>query len=312
MTRRTSACWTVGRLSLVACGLLACALLACAFLVVPTGIAQERSPHVHQRVVRLRSPWGERKVAVTWSRAEAGVRRDNNLPTLVALHGKSESVRGPERGFLGWVIDYRLPDAFGALQRGRLTDGDYGGLVRAEHLAHVNAALKARPFGGVFVITPYTPDLLSQPVGSPEIREFGDWVAGDLLSQVRERFSAASKERDSTAIDGVSLGGRLALDVGLAHPQTFGAVGATQPAIVGREAALAELAASIQRPPRIRLLSSEDDPYLDATRKLSALLRERHVAHELGIVPGPHNARFNRGPGGLEMLLYYDREFGSR
>lgn len=280
-------------------------------LFAPRSDAQDRSPHVHQRVVRLSSPWGERKVAVTWSRVERGVRDDENLPTLVALHGKGEANRGPDRGFLGWVVDYRLPDAFGALQRGRVTEADYGRLVRAEHLAHVNASLQARPFGGLLVITPYTPDLMSQPVGSADIQEFGAWVAGELLSQVRERFVAASRDADKTAIDGVSLGGRLALEVGFSHPEAFGAVGATQPAITGRERALVDLVGALPKPPRIRLLSSEDDPYLPVTRKLSSLLRERQIAHEFGVVPGPHNARFNRGPGGIEMLLYYDRELGS-
>ncbi len=284
----------------------------CAVAGIPIGDAQERSPHVHQRVVRLASPWGERKVAVTWSRAEPGVRRDTDLPTLVALHGKAESLRGPERGFLGWVVDYRLPDAFGALQRGRVNEADYGGLVTANHLAHVNETLRARPFGGLLVITPFTPDLLSQPIGSPEIKELGSWLAGDLLAQVRQRFPAATQDRARTAIDGVSLGGRLALEVGFSHPEAFGAVGATQPAITGREPALAELAASTATPIQIRLLSSEADPYLESTRKLSAELRVRHVPHALSVVPGPHNARFNRGPGGIEMLLHYDRELGRR
>lgn len=275
-------------------------------------VAQERSPHVHQRVIRIPSPWGERKVAVTWSRAEEGVRGDTGLPTLVALHGKGEAMRGPERGFLGWVVDYALPSAFGALQRGRLSESDYGGMVRADHLAHVNAALRARPFGGLLVISPYTPDLLAQPVGGPEIKQFADWVAGELLMQVRSRFEAASTARARTAIDGVSLGGRMALEVGFAHPETFGAVGATQPAITGHEQAFADLAATLTPMPTIRLLSSQDDPYLASTRKLSEALRQREVAHALSVVPGPHNARFNRGPGGLEMLLYYDRELGGR
>lgn len=294
-------------------GLIGCLGLLLALLAFTSfSIAQSRSPYVHQRVVRLSSPWGERKVAVTWSRVEAGVRAETGLPTLIALHGKGEALRGPDRGFLGWVVDYVLPDAFGALQRGRVTEADYGGLVRKDHLAHVNASLRARPFGGLFVVTPYTPDLLAQPVGSPDIVQLGDWLAGDLLSQIRSRFEAATKDPTKTAIDGVSLGGRLSLEIGLSHPEAFGAVGATQPAITGRESRLAELAAEKRARTKIRLLSSEGDPFLEPTKKLSELLRRQEIPHELAVVPGPHNARFNRGPGGIEMLLYYDRELGGR
>lgn len=280
------------------------------FPSVPLGGAQDRSAHVHQRVVRVPSPWGERKVAVTWSRAEVGVRRDTNLPTLVALHGKAESLRGPDRGFLGWVVDYRLPDAFGALQRGALTRQDYGGRVRDEHLRQVNAALESRAFKGLCVVTPFTPDLLDQPVGSPAIQEFGDWVATVMLPHVRQRFEALSNTRELTAIDGVSLGGRLSLEVGLTHGEAFGAVGATQPAITRREQALATLATSTSSRPNLRLLSSDRDPFLAATQKLSELLREQQVPHSLSVVPGPHNARFNRGPGAIEMLFHYDRLMG--
>lgn len=291
------------------------ALVLCVGVLFPSvrhGGAQDRSPHVHQRVVRVPSPWGERKVAVTWSRAAPGVRRDTNLPTLVALHGKAESLRGPDRGFLGWVVDYRLPDAFGALQRGALTRQDYGGWVRDEHLKQVNAELKSRAFSGLCVVTPFTPDLLDEPVGSPAIREFGDWVATVMLPHVRQRFEALSASRETTAVDGVSLGGRLSLEVGLAHPETFGAVGATQPAITGREQALATLAASTSKRPNIRLLSSDGDPFLGATQRLSELLRGQQVPHSLSVVPGPHNARFNRGPGAIEMLFHYDRLIGGR
>jgi enterochelin esterase-like enzyme len=102
------------------------------------------------------------------------------------------------------------------------------------------------------------------------------------------------------------------LEIGFSHTESFAAVGATQPAISGREAELAELAAAASAPMQIRLLSSEADPFLEATRKLSAELRVRQVPHALSVVPGPHNARFNRGPGGIEMLLHYDRELGRR
>ena len=75
------------------------------------------------------------------------------------------------------------------------------------------------------------------------------------------------------------------------------------------EAALASraLEAAEVQPQRIRLLSSEEDPFLEATRALSRALGERHVTHRLTVVPGPHDYGFNRGPAGIEMLYFHDR-----
>ncbi|MDQ3031102.1 MAG: alpha/beta hydrolase-fold protein [Myxococcota bacterium] len=269
---------------------------------------QSRSELVHHRHLRVDSPWGSQRVLVMFPRLpgsrEHPLRRRWSL--LVALHGQGEARRGPDRGFLGWSVDYRLPAAFEALARGRLAIRDYGGLVRPEHLEAVNAGLARDRFDGLMVACPYTPDLMSEPPGSARIREWSDWVAGPMLESIREQLPGAARGRDSTGIDGVSLGGMLALEVGLRHPEAFASVGALQPAIRGREEAIAALA----RPDgeqRIRLLTSEGDPFRAPTRALSQQLRARHVAHDLVEVPGPHDYAFNRGPGGLEMLLFHER-----
>jgi len=297
----------LGRIALVGASVaLACA----AALPGPRPLcAQTRSEHVHQRHFRVDAPWGSTHVLATWPR-RAGARElptDARTPILVALHGRGEALRGPDRGYLGWNVDYLLPDAFGALLRGRLTSDDYRGLVRADHLRMVNAALRAHPFRGVLVITPFTPDLISEPEGSARLAQFGDWVPTALLADVRTRFPAAARTRAGAGIDGVSLGGMLSLEVGLAHPEAFGAVGALQPAIRGREEALAARARSASPRPVISLVSSDHDPLLGPTRELSRRLREAGVAHTLSVLPGPHDYVFNRGPGGLEMLLFHDR-----
>src|SRR5690606_15994136 len=137
--------------------------------------------------------------------------------------------------------------------------------------------------------------------------QVGDWLAGPLLEAVRERFPGAARTREGTGIDGVSMGGRVALEAGFAHPEAFGSVGAIQPAIRGMEEALAERAARASSPQRLHLLSSDEDPFLGATRELASALTDRRVAHTLSVVPGPHDYAFNRGPAGLEMLLFHDR-----
>ncbi|GAB5548343.1 MAG: alpha/beta hydrolase-fold protein [Sandaracinaceae bacterium] len=286
-------------------GAVAC--LLCAGLAT----AQPYSEWVHYRRLDLETPWGPQRVLVTLPRL--GGHREHppgeRYPLVVALHGRGEAQQGPERGYLGWATRYGLPDHFGAMMRGRLYASDYRGYVRQAHLDAVNESLRAQPFRGVMVVTPYIPDVGRDGVGSARIREIGDWIAGPLLASVRERFDGAARTREGTAIDGISLGGRVALTVGFAHPEVFGAVGGMQPAIRGDEEALAAraLEAAAASPQRIRLLSSEEDPFLRATRTLSEQLRERRVPHRLTVVPGPHDYSFNRGPAGLEMLYFYDR-----
>ncbi|MFO0681408.1 MAG: alpha/beta hydrolase-fold protein [Sandaracinus sp.] len=286
---------------------LAGLLMAMLALALPAARAQAPSDAVHFRQIHLPGPDGsDARVLVTYARRADGREHPprERLPIVVALHGQGEARRGPERGFLGWSTDYHLPDAFAALARGRLTSADYQSFVRPEHLAARNAALAAQPFRGLLVVTPYTPDLMPEPPGSEALRAYGDWIAGPLLAAVRAEVPFAAQTRGATGIDGVSLGGMIALEVGLRHPETFATVGGIQPAVRDRVDALAPLCDGTQR---VRLLSSDDDPFLGVTRALSDALRARHVEHDLVVTPGPHGYDFNRGPGGLELLFFHDR-----
>lgn len=176
--------------------------------------------------------------------------------------------------------------------------------MRAEHLAARNTSLRAQPFRGLAVVTPYTPDLMPEPPGSDALRAYGDWLVGPMLEAVRAELPFVAQTRDGTGIDGVSLGGMVALDVGLRHPGELATVGGIQPAVRDRVAALAALPDGTQR---IRLVSSDDDPFLGVTRQLSEALLARHVDHDLVVTPGPHGYDFNRGPGSLELLYFHDR-----
>src|SRR5690606_19151599 len=146
---------------------------------------------------------------------------------------------------------------------------------------------------------PFVPDIGGEPLGSPTMTEYVDWLAGPLVDAVRERFRGAARTREGVGIDGVSLGGRVSLEAGFRHPEAFGVVGGMQPAIRGQEEGLAELAraASERGAQRIRLLTSDEDPFLWATRRRSAALRERRITHTFTALPGPHDYEFNRGPG---------------
>lgn len=290
----------------VALALLATVL---AVLTVPDARplrAQITSDVVHQYIVRVTGPTGgDERVLVTLPRLPARAMNPpgERWPVVVALHGRAEAALGPERGYLGWNVQYGLPKAYAALMRGRLTSIDYGGFVRPAHLERRNAELARTRFPNTAVITPFVPDLLG-PESVEALRRYEDWLAGPMLAQVRQAYPGIAQTREGTGIDGVSMGGRIAISTGFRHPEVFASVGGIQPAVRGEAESLAALA-SLERPQYVRLLSSDGDPFLPATRALGAALRARGVSHDLLVVPGPHDYEFNRGPGGIELLYFH-------
>ena len=248
----------------------------------------------------------EQAIAV-WS---TPVTPGEKLPVVIAFHGRGESALGPQRGYAAWVELYGLNKAYTALLGGPLTRSAFGGLVRDGELDALNAELRARAFQGVITVGVYTPDLLAV-VGKPEkIARYATWVAHELVPAAQHAVPVASRVPRQVGVDGVSLGGMVALEVGLRFPEVFGAVGTMQPAVRGREsqlADLAELARSMQHRQRLRLLSSDADPLLPVTQELSQELRKRRIAHQLVVTPGGHDYAFNRGPGAIELLFFHDR-----
>ena len=230
------------------------------------------------------------------------------FPVLVALHGRGESLKPPSAGALGWPRDYALVRAISRACAPPLTDVDFEGMSDPARLADTNRDLAARPFRGLIVVCPWVPEL--DLLKESEVQRFGRFVLDVLLPRVRKETPALSAP-ESTGIDGVSLGGALALRVGLSQPAEFGAVGALQPAIgEERTQELTDLAraARSKRPGlKLRLTTSHEDYFRPAVKKLTESWSANGVAHDFADVPGPHDYPFNRGPGAYEMLLWQDR-----
>jgi iron(III)-salmochelin esterase len=232
-------------------------------------------------------------------------------PILIALHGRGEAGRGLDVGARAWPHEYALDRMHRRLLAPPLTGADLQDMWSLERLKQLNASLEAAPYRGIAVACPYTPDLRDRSVQGAAA--FGRFVMEKLLARARAELGSKA-DRSATGIDGVSMGGRmggrLALLVGLSHPEVFGAVGALQPAIRVDEAPMiAELAkAAMARAPfSLRLVSSEADSFLPAVRAASDRLREAGVAHECLVIPGTHGYEFNRGPGSAELLLWHER-----
>ncbi|MFC1642590.1 alpha/beta hydrolase [Myxococcota bacterium] len=236
--------------------------------------------------------------------------QQTKLPVLIAMHGRGEAFKGPARGARAWVDDYWLPRALERLVRPPLLPADLLGYVEPGRLAQLNESLARRPYRGLIVVCPYTPDILAGNHPFSAARDLAGFLVDILLRRVY-RETPAMGTPASTGVDGVSLGGRAALLVGFERSRSLGAVAGLQAAFDSADASelgrLAQLARKANPGLRLRLLTSQGDFFLAANRAISAEWRRRSLAHELLVLPGPHDYAFNRGPGVFEMLLFHDR-----
>lgn len=220
-------------------------------------------------------------------------------PVLVAMHGRGEAGRGLAAGAHGWRDDYDLDVIRAKLEAGALSRSDSKDMLSDARVAELRAALAAQPYRGLRLACPYC------PVPTGDWRGFGRFVSGPLLER------AGRPARAATGIDGVSMGGRYALELGFGMAASFGAVGALQPAIREVEADdFAERAARARDAhgaQAIQLVTSTSDPFRGPTEALSAALTARGVEHRMRLTDGPHDYVWNRGPGAIEMLMFHDR-----
>jgi enterochelin esterase-like enzyme len=249
-------------------------------------------------------PGDGRAVAIvpTW------IKPDDRLPLLFALHGRGEANKGPALGVQGWPKDYALLRAIERVCAPPLTTADFEGMVEPARLAMHNEALRARPFMGLVIVCPYSPDVdLRKP---NQIRDYGDYFMNTVVPRAKKELPVLGTPA-STGIDGVSLGGALSLRIGLGHPEAFGAVGSLQPAIgedqVPEFTELARAARAKNAHLSLRLLTSKEDYFKRAIRSASASWRAAGITHDFEDVPGVHDYPFNRGPGAIEMLLWHDK-----
>ena len=235
---------------------------------------------------------------------------DARFPVLVALHGRGEALKGPELGARGWVDDYWLPTTVERLHRPPITFEDLRGFADDARLARLNQSLRARPYQGLIVVCPYTPDTLPADESIDKAAPLARFVVETVLPRAYRETPAIGSPA-TTGIDGVSLGGRAALGVGLLRPQSFAVVASLQAAVrsdnsedILRRARQAKLQ---KNDLRVRLLTSSDDYFLKANTLLAEALTSAGINTELVTIPGPHDYEFNRGPGGYEMLMFHDR-----
>lgn len=237
-------------------------------------------------------------------------RADQRLPVLLTMHGRGEAMKGPERGARGWVDDYELSHVIQRLAKPPLTREDFKSFVKADRLERLNAALRAHPYRGLVIVCPYTPDMLTGDDPFSKAPPLATFLVDQLLPRVY-RETPAIGSVPTTAIDGISLGGRAAFSVGLLRPAAFGVISGLQAAFHADHAEDIAARASRARATNptlvFRLLTSQDDFFLDADTQIARALSSRGLKTYFDVVQGPHDYDFNRGPGAIEMLLFHDR-----
>jgi iron(III)-salmochelin esterase len=235
---------------------------------------------------------------------------DQTFPVLVTFHGTGEAHKGPERGARGWIDDYGLYRALERLHHPPLTTEDFEGFIEPDRLAKINAALAKDPYRGLVIVNSYTPDMLHGDEPFSKIPPLAKFVVEELIPRA-ERETPAIGTPQTTGIDGISLGGRAALAIGLHSPEAFAAVSGLQPAFDTDNAGpvATRAAQAHQKNPALsfRLLTSDGDYFLESTKAISAAMKQVGVPNTLFIARGPHDYPFNRGPAVYEMLLHHDR-----
>lgn len=232
------------------------------------------------------------------------------LRALVLFHGLAET-ESEALGIRAYSERYGLLEAYARLLAPPVTRTlparDY---LSDERLVALNRELGDRPIGDLALLCPYTPNPYRDAHAAPVLDAYAAFVEDTLLPAARARLPLYD-EPSAWGVDGVSLGGYVSLEIFLRRPERFGSVGSTQGAF-GLE--LAEIYARRIReavkkvgPRRFHLSTSSYDPSRASSERLARRLNEQGIPTQLSLAPGPHDQRWLREVGCLELLLFQDR-----
>jgi hypothetical protein len=238
-------------------------------------------------------------------------KRKQKVPLLVALHGLGET-HDQRIGAYAWLDRYGLGSAYDRLCEppiGRANDKHR--YWTDDRLAAVNRMLEAKPFRGLAIACPYTPNVYKAARGRKVTLDlYAEWIVDEVVPRARKDAHGVTGG-EHTSLDGCSLGGYVGIEVFLRKAAHFGAWGSLQGAlgahrIAGYADKLVEVIGK-HGPRAIHIESSTNDAFRSVNEKFARMLTKRGVPHDFIMPPGPHNQLFLRDSGTLEMLLWYDR-----
>ncbi len=230
---------------------------------------------------------------------------------LVLLHGRGETVS--ERAALeAWQIRYGLESAYERLRNPPVVAAAETAPFDPDRLQKVNTELERQAFQGMALLCPRTPNPAAAASRDELFDAFASFLVDELIPEARK---LAPSVNGPIGLDGCSMGGYVAWEVALRTSGAFQSVGSVQCAIgAWRTVGFVERAAVAfgARAPRIHVMSSTKDPFLEANRALSARLEAARIDHDLLVLPGAHSQPWLRQAGTLEMLLWHDRALAGR
>jgi poly(3-hydroxybutyrate) depolymerase len=266
--------------------------------------AEAASSHFLRRVIELDGTIAKRMTLITPKHMKGKV------PLLVLLHGLGET-HDPKLGVRAWPDLYGLADTYDRLREPPIErlfpKQAYWDEAR---LAEINASLDKKPFRGLAIACPFTPNVYKAPSRKAMLDEYADWIVDGVVARARREANVFTDSKH-TYLDGCSLGGYVSIEVFLRKAKHFGAWGSVQGAlgdhrVQGYAEGLAEVIAKHGKR-AIHIETSKGDAFRRVNEQLSRLLKKAGVPHDFAMPPGPHNQPFLRDSGTLEMLLWYDR-----
>jgi enterochelin esterase-like enzyme len=233
-------------------------------------------------------------------------------PGLLLFHGLGETTN-EQLGIHAWRTSYGLEQSDARLRHPPLElAADERQFIEPAQLARLEATLREKPFSGLIVICPVTPNPRRNKAPERVLDRYSEWIEHTLLPAVH-----AHAPLDATrglGVDGCSMGGYVAAEVFVRKPHLFRSFGVVQPAVgeyrVARYARHLTLALTRQSLRAIHLQTSTRDPYRGAVKALARHLKRQGARFTLDVLPGPHDQRWLRATGTLAMLAWHDYILG--
>lgn len=242
----------------------------------------------------------------------AAARPGQTFPGLVLLHGRGEA-HDSSVAIHAWRTSYGLEDSATRLTRPPITlTSAQARYIEPQQLDAINHRLEQRPFSGLVLICPVTPD--PHRSSSPErvLDRYSEWIEHTLLPRASE--TAPLDRARGIGIDGCSMGGYVAAEVFTRKPHLFRSFGVVQPAMgafrVARYARALARAPSSHGLRGIHLQTSSRDPYRGAVEAWAGHLERQGARFTLDVLPGPHDQHWLRAAGTLAMLAWHDYTLG--
>ncbi len=232
------------------------------------------------------------------------------VPMVVLLHGLGET-RDPVVGARAWLDMYGLTAAYSRLRRppvGRVTGQT--DLLPEKKLGEINTALVKRPFRGICIVTPFTPNFLEMARVELQLDAYAAWITDYVIPRARKE-APILETPGAVSIDGVSLGGYVAIEVFLRKAEAFGALGGVQASYnavnLNRYVdGIAAAAKGREKKLDVRFSTSVGDPLREINTGMSKQLASKGVPNDFDLLPGQHDLIFLREAGALSMLRWHD------